>query len=184
MREAERGTPRADMDKLNQLLEQCRPSVPADNPYRLPMLAWNGKPLPRSTVARLLDEFVDLSWACDAIADGRVYQRACTLHLDEDPEAESWYGYFDDYIAITATVKSAGPPEYTYWVSAELNLNDGRFNSFGCELCDTMYEDEEDTEGLLPCCHAAAAALAFLLDPRSFAGCPARLARVGDSYGA
>ena len=79
--------------------------------------------------------------------------------------------------AISANVRSSCYPGRVYWVSACMGLNDGGFYDFVCDRCDAWAASEDDDDGdWMPCRHVGAAALAFLLDPGSFAGCPAGLA--------
>jgi len=156
-----------------------------------PRRSWLGEPLAGTSLVALreLAGEDDLGWAAIALAEGRVRSRSITPSLKK-PWQKRPRVHEGDVLHVSASVGSSCYVDRCYGPYAVLNLYEGRLESFECSDCDSWlrgdgrWDDEdddgrEDLSGAVPCRHAAALALALLMDPKSFEGCPEGLESCG-----
>lgn len=116
------------------------------------------------TLTQIQDAFGDLSFAREALEKGWVLSRECGRAK----------GPRDSWVDLSVCVRNDGGDAYPCHAYAMFDLESGRFWGFQCSECGF-----DDGEGYCTCEHGATLALAFLLDPASFTGCPEGLTLLG-----
>ena len=133
----------------------------------MPRLVWRGRALSKATFAVADAHFGEGEYARDAVDGGRVLDRACHVECGS--------------LCVSARVRSSFYESRAYEPYVHIDLLDGSITSASCAEC-SYYEEENERyywTSECECRHGAAVMRAFLLDPRSFDGCPAGLEAYG-----